>query len=424
MNTPPDKLSPTADIAVRAWTVSCAVGRGRQALARAVQSNATGLKHSADPALRPLWDEVMGQSRPPPSCLVGPLPLMHGKPASDSPASNRALRLAAQALEEDDWTAMVARAKSRWGAGRIGLVLGTSASTIASTEASYRHALVGGLTAGAGSAPQLDNPHGVTRFLLETWGLEGPAQTVSTACSSSAKAFAVARRWLLHDQADAVIVAGVEALCGSLLHGFGSLGLLSPSQCRPFDAERSGIAIGEAAGFALLERGTGPVQLLACGEASDAHHMSAPHPQGLGARLAVEAALRQAALDAHEVGYLNLHGTGTAHNDAIEALVLDQIYPDGVHASATKGLTGHAMGASGIVEAGLCFLALEEQLLSGSPGLHRIDPSLPARVEQLLRREPAQREVDVAVSHSFGFGGSNAVLVFGRRASSSRGGAA
>lgn len=421
MTAAPESQIPCAGLAVTAWTISCAAGQGRQALASAVRANVPCLKSSSEPSLRTLWDAVIGPSRPVPACSVGPVAIIDDVQAFASQPANRALRLAAQALQQDGWVEAVERVKSRWGAQRVGLVLGTSASTIATTEAAYRQAQAGSPTAGPDGRPEFNNPHGVSHFLREALGLKGPALTVSTACSSSAKAFAVARRWLLHEQADAVIVAGVEALSGSLVHGFGSLGLLSPSQCRPFDAERSGIAIGEAAGFALLQRGTGPVQLLGCGEASDAHHMSAPHPQGLGARLAVEAALRQAGLGAPAVGYLNLHGTGTPQNDAIEALVLDQLYPDSVHASATKGLTGHAMGAAGIVEACLCFLALEEGLLSGSAGVNRIDPALPARIEHLLKREPAHREVNVAVSHSFGFGGSNAVLVFGRHAPAENG---
>ena len=383
-------------IAVTAWTLSSALGHGRHALAQAVSANRSALA----PHDEPRW----------PACHTGPVNLATlAPPELEVEWDCRATRLAAHALNADGFRQAVDSARRTFGADRVGLVLGTSASTIGATEAAYRDAGQGHPVAGH---PGLNNPHGLALFVQGLLGLQGPAQTLSTACSSSAKAFGVASRWLRHGQADAVVVAGIEALCDSLVHGFASLQLLSAQACRPFDAQRCGISIGEAAGYALLQRGTGPVLLRGCGEASDAHHMSAPHPQGLGAERAVHQALHQAGIPAGDVDYLNLHGTATVLNDAVEAAVVDRLYGVQLHASATKGLTGHAMGAAGMVEAAMCFLALEDGLLSGSPGLHTTDPALPEGFYRRLATEPARRTIRWAASHSFGFGGRNTVLVF------------
>ncbi|MEO5732560.1 MAG: beta-ketoacyl synthase N-terminal-like domain-containing protein, partial [Rubrivivax sp.] len=316
------------------------------------------------------------------------------------------------------------------GARRVGLVLGTSASTIAASEAAYRHPADDGGFPPALRHPPLHSPHAVTAFCAVLLGIAGPALTVSTACSSSARAFGHAERWLRLGLADAVVVGGVDALCDSVLYGFHALGLVAPGACRPFDAARCGISVGEAAGFALLERQSAPADasatdsadpadptdplLLGYGEANDAHHMSSPHPQGLGAERALDDALARAGIDATRIGYLNLHGTATPQNDAVEAALVARRYAGTVHASATKGLTGHTMGAAGIVEALLCLLALQDGLRSGSAGLSAVDPAFGDRFAAQLRLQPTQTDTAVAASHSFGFGGNNAVLIFGR----------
>jgi 3-oxoacyl-[acyl-carrier-protein] synthase-1 len=240
--------------------------------------------------------------------------------------------------------------------------------------------------------------------------------TVSTACSSSAKAFAQAERWLRLGLADAVVVGGVDALSDSLLFGFNALGLVSPAPCQPFGAARHGISVGEAAGFALLQRGPGAVLLLGHGESNDAHHMSSPHPQGLGAERALDDALARAGVAAPDIGYLNLHGTATPRNDAVEAALVARRYAPTVHASATKGATGHSMGAAGIVGALVCTLALRHGLRAGSVGTAAADPALGPVFAQQLHAQPATGAVRLAASHAFGFGGNNAVLVFGRGA--------
>lgn len=192
-------------------------------------------------------------------------------------------------------------------------------------------------------------------------------RTVATACSSSAKVFAQAARLITSGVVSAALVGGVDTLCGSVLFGFNALQLVSPEPCRPFDVHRAGLSLGEAGGFALLERlDLAPdADLLLCGygESSDAHHMSAPHPEGLGARMAMQEALTRANVDASEVGYLNLHGTASPANDSIEAVAIAALFPPTLHASSTKAWTGHTLGASGIVESTIALLALRGNVL-------------------------------------------------------------
>ncbi|MBP6796829.1 MAG: beta-ketoacyl-[acyl-carrier-protein] synthase II, partial [Luteimonas sp.] len=244
-------------------------------------------------------------------------------------------------------------------------------------------------------------------------GLRGPCVTVATACSSSAKVFAQAARLIRAGVVDAALVGGVDTLCGSVLFGFNALGLVSADPCRPFDASRDGLSLGEAGGFALLERMApgedAPLQLRGYGESSDAHHMSAPHPQGLGATLAMRDALARAGIDAAQVGYLNLHGTSTPANDAIEAHAVAALFPDRLHASSTKGWTGHTLGAAGIVESVFALLALERGLLPGILNSATPDPGCGPQI----RFDNAQRDIAFAMNNSFGFGGNNCSLVFG-----------
>jgi len=319
-------------------------------------------------------------------------------------------------LQADGFMAAARTALQRHGAARVGLVLGTSASTIGASEQAYRELDAQGRFPAALRSERLNTPHALALFVQEALGLQGPCVTVSTACSSSAKAFAVAERWLRLDMADAVVVSGVDALCDSVLFGFHALGLLSPAPCRPFGAGRSGISIGEAAGFALLERGAGALQLVGYGESNDAHHMSSPHPQGLGAERALDDALARAGISARDIDYLNLHGTASMRNDEVEAALVAQRYGPLVHASATKGVTGHTMGAAGIVEALACLQALADGWLPGSVNAAPLDPALGQAFALRLRSDSLQRRARLAASHSFGFGGNNCVLVFARGA--------
>jgi 3-oxoacyl-[acyl-carrier-protein] synthase-1 len=335
-------------------------------------------------------------------------------PESLSAWDSRPTRLAWQALQADGFAAAVQAARDRWGRERIGLVLGSTASTVIETERAYRMLAAGGAFPAALQRPEQNNPHALTAFVQTALELAGPCITVSAACASSAKAFACAERWLRLGLVDAVVVAGVDALCASLLYGFRALGLVSAEPCRPFGVRRQGISVGEAAGFALLERGPARLQLLGYGVSNDAHHMSTPHPQGLGAEEALDGALARAGLAACDIDFVNLHGTASVHSDEVEAALLARRYAAGVHACATKGLTGHTMGAAGIVEAAVCLLALEGQVLAGCAHTGRADPAFGHRFAEQLRLLPVPGRARVAAKHALGFGGNNCVLLFGR----------
>lgn len=392
-----------APVALTACTATCAAGQGLQALADAVAANRTALSANrfGHPPLATFTGRVSG---------LEDFRVPDAWPAYDA----RVTRLAWASLQADGFAHAVAEARARHGAHRVGLVVGTSASTIGASEDAYRR-----LAPDGGFPPELRSEalntlHALAVFTAYALALEGPAVTVSTACSSSAKAFATGERWLRLGLVDAVVVGGVEALSNSLLYGFRSLGLVGEAPCRPFDAARAGISIGEGAGWALLERGHGAVELWGYGESNDAHHMSSPHPQGAGAEAALEEALARAGLAADAIDHVNLHGTASAQNDEVEAALVARRYAPTVHASATKGLTGHTMGAAGAIEAALCWLAITRELLPGSPGTATVDPAFGPRFAQQLQRQPANQRVNAVASHSFGFGGNNCVLVFGR----------
>jgi 3-oxoacyl-[acyl-carrier-protein] synthase I len=387
---------------ISAHSLVCATGVGLADFALALQQNRSALRPND-------W------SRVPLPTWIGRVPSVESSPLPRVWADwdCRATRLAWLGLQADDFISAVHAAKARHGAARVGLVLGTSSSTIGASEEAYRQ-----LAADGGFPPPLRHEklhtlHAVTAFVQEVLALQGPSATIATACSSSAKAFAQAWRWLQLGVVDAVVVAGVDALCESVLFGFQALQLVSPQPCAPFASARAGINVGEAAGFVLLQRGGDGVQLLGCGESNDAHHMSSPHPQGLGAELALLAALQQAGVAAEDIGYVNLHGTGTARNDEVEAAVVARHYGADVHASATKGISGHTMGAAGIVEALACVVALQDGVQSGSVGTTEVDAALGADFAKRLQLHAVHKPVRLASSHSFGFGGNNCVLVFG-----------
>jgi len=305
----------------------------------------------------------------------------------------------------------IAGAIERQGATRVALILGTSTASIGATEDAYRR-LDNGRFPEDLRRPEIHTPHSLAAFVANATGIAGPALTISTACSSSAKVFASAERLIRLGLADAALVGGVDTLCDSVLFGFHSLELVSKHACRPFDAQRDGISIGEAAAFALLE----PVQvapnaprLLGHGESSDAHHLSTPHPEGRGARAALDDALVRAGIGADAVDYINLHGTATLKNDEVEAKLLPRFAPR-TRASSTKGFTGHTLGAAGALEAVFALLAIEHGIVP--PNLGCSEP-MPAAAPWLAL-QPSSQRVDVALSNSFGFGGNNACLVFGR----------
>ena len=340
----------------------------------------------------------------------------HPMPAGLARFECRNNRLALIALRADGFEDRVRAAVARYGGKRVGVFMGTSTSGILQTELAYRarDPVTGALP------PSFDyeathNPHAVSELLREHLGITGMAATISTACSSSAKVFAAAARQIELGTIDAALVGGVDSLCLTTLYGFASLELTSPDPCRPSDVNRNGISIGEGAAYALLERGDtagpGAVWLLGTGESSDAYHMSAPHPDGLGAQMAMQAALRSASLEASAIDYINLHGTATPANDRAEGKAVAAVFGDRVPCSSTKGATAHTLGAAGAVEAVMCAIALADGFVPGSAGTQTVDPDIPLNIQ--LRAAPAS--VRNALTNSFGFGGSNCSLVLGVR---------
>lgn len=339
----------------------------------------------------------------------------------DSPISGalarydcRNSRLALMALQADGFADRVSESIGRRGARRVGLVLGTSTSGIQEGERAFMERDSDGNLPEWFDYRHSQDVHATTEFVGRLLGIEGPALTVSTACSSSAKVFADARQLIEHDICDAVLVGGVDSLCLLTLYGFRSLELTSPDPCRPNDAHRTGLSIGEGGGFALVERPRGAGQALAVlegtGESSDAYHMSSPHPEGLGARRSMQAALDSAGIEASEVDYINLHGTGSKVNDLVESRAVMSLFGKDIPCSSTKGWTGHTLGAAGITETVIALLALSEGFLPGNLGLREKDPEIETNI---LARSKAC-EVRHVLSNSFGFGGNNCSLLFGR----------
>ena len=324
-------------------------------------------------------------------------------------------RLAERALATDGFADAVAAAAARHGASRIGVFIGTSTSGILQTEIAYRHRGPDGALPAGFHYGSTHNSFSVADYTRRRLGLTGPALAVSAACASSAKVFANAARMIAAGLIDAAVVGGVDSLCLTTLYGFNSLELMSHQACRPFDVARDGISIGEAAGFALVEplgASVAPSAVLVAGigESSDAHHMSSPHPEGAGARAAMAAALVSAGLQAGDVDYVNLHGTGTPSNDAAEDRAVHALFGDRVPVSSTKGATGHSLGAAGIVEALILALAIRHHLAPAGLNTRDLDPTLKSRY--LLSN--LETRLDIGLSNSFGFGGANCALVLGR----------
>lgn len=323
-------------------------------------------------------------------------------------------RLAQLAMETDGFAQAVREAVARHGKRRVAVFLGTSTSGILSTEIAYRHRDAAGRLPASHDYSHTHNSYSVADFVRHYFDLQGPAFVVSTACSSSAKVFGSAQRMIQAGLIDAAIVGGVDSLCLTTLYGFNSLQLVSRNACKPFDANRDGISIGEAAAFALVEDGAsaqpGDIVVSGVGESSDAYHMSSPHPEGLGASLAMRAALEMAGLRPQDIDYINLHGTSTPSNDAAEDKGVFSVFGTATPCSSTKGHTGHTLGAAGGAEAIICALALQHDFAPGGVNTQEIDPALQCRY--LL--DNLEKPMHHALSNSFGFGGSNCSLILSK----------
>ncbi|RDU95672.1 beta-ketoacyl-[acyl-carrier-protein] synthase family protein [Trinickia dinghuensis] len=324
---------------------------------------------------------------------------------------NNRLLLAALAQIEP----AVRGACARYGAARVGVVLGTSTSGIGAGERALgvpREQTDGDGSTDGAAFDYVQMEIGTSApFAAAALGLQGPAFTISTACTSSAKAFASARRLLQLGLCDALVVGGVDSLCDLTVRGFGALESTSLERANPMSLNRSGINIGEGAALFLLSREAGPAVLAGIGESSDAHHISAPDPSGEGGEQALRAALADAGMAAEAIGYVNLHATATRKNDEMEARLMSRVFPRGVAASGTKPLTGHTLGAAGATELGFAWLTLVREGMTLPRHLWdgAADPALPALdlVEDERRLSPGR----AVMSNSFAFGGSNVSLV-------------
>ncbi len=318
--------------------------------------------------------------------------------------------LLAQALQQI--RPQVEALKRKLPSGRIAIVLGTSTAGMAEAEI--------GVSTFTQQGHFPDNFHYAQQelgspatFLAAELEVNGPAYVISTACTSSAKALASAARLLQANLADAVIAGGVDTLCRFTVAGFAALESLDDAQCNPFSANRHGINIGEGAALFVVSREPGPVCLAGWGECSDGHHISAPDPMACGAKLAITQALERASLTASEIGYINLHGTATLQNDAMESRAVAELLP-GIPASSTKPLTGHTLGGAGAIEAGLCWLTLTDQMGRLPPHLWDgiADPALPEM--PFVKPGTSAVKIKAILSNSFAFGGNNIALVLSR----------
>lgn len=392
-------------VGISAFSAAFAGGVGRRALYQALLDNESRL---GSLTLFPLsYTTPVGE-------VLAPLPEI--RPALKQYNSRNArLALAVIDCPEDGLRAAVRSVAAHYGPERVGVVVGTSTSGLLETEAAYERLRREGAMPEDLNFLSRHAYQATPRFIQLELGLEGPCYAVSTACSSGAKAIAAGQRLIQSGFCDAVLAGGVDTLCRLTLNGFHSLELVSGSLCRPMDKNRKGINIGEGAGFLLLEkidsRKTCAFQVLAVGESSDAYHMSSPHPDGLGATVAMQNALRLAGLAPEAIDYLNLHATATEVNDRIEAGAVSRIFGDRLPVSGTKGITGHTLGAAGALECVISLLALAHGFVPGTSGLSEIDPEFRCNVVW----EPfPEQGLKTVMSNSFGFGGNNASLIVAR----------
>ncbi|WOD12044.1 beta-ketoacyl-[acyl-carrier-protein] synthase family protein [Pseudomonas sp. NyZ704] len=378
----------------------CSLGSDLASISSALFSGTRGFTH----------DDGFTPGRPLPlGRVLADLPDTASWPAEHRSRNNQLLAAALEQLQPE-----LEAFRLRQPQARIGVILGTSTSGIGETEIALRQRLQDQSwpTDFRYQRHEIGSP---ARFVAEWLQLpDAPAYTLSTACTSSARALASAYRMLAAGLCDAVIAGGADSLCGLTVNGFSSLQALSDEPCQPFTRDRDGINLGEAAALFLVTKETGGIQLAGYGETSDAYHISAPHPGGEGAIGAMQAALHMAQVPAAEIDYLNLHGTATRQNDAMEALAVDQVFGGALPCSSTKALTGHTLGACGALEAGFCWLSLHAGKLP--PQVH--DGPIDAEIPLLTYvgaagAEPARR-YHRAMSNSFAFGGNNIALLLER----------
>lgn len=392
---------PISPLIITASTMVNALGRGKNATLNALKSKTSGLTVAKDLEFSTWLGRVDGIDD---YILEDSLKQFNCR-------NNQLTKLA---LDTDNFRAAISEAKVKYGADRIGVFLGSSTSGSGATEIAYAQRNENGDLPADYDFMHSHNFTSLLDYTQQSLELTGVGQVISTACSSSAKVFAAAHRHIEAGFCDAAIVGGVDTFTQISLYGFNSLQLTSAEPCRPYDENRNGISIGEAAGFALLETPANAdtsctIALKGFGESSDAYHMSTPHPEGRGAASAIKQALASADLTAADISYVNLHGTATPSNDSAEDKAITSVFGSKTPCSSTKGWTGHTLGAAGITEALICMLALENQFLPANLNLINPDPALNSNI--LL--DNTEQEIKYIVSNSFGFGGSNCSLILG-----------
>lgn len=383
---------------LNALGVVCSLGAGKTAVAEALFGAATH-------GVRPIGGWVPAHVLPL-GDAPAELPAVPAGMENRDTRNNRLLLLAAQEIEVE-----IRAAIARFGAARVGIVIGTSTTGI--EEATRGIATRGVTGAWPDTYRYADQELGAPAAFLAEWlGVAGPCYGISTACTSGARALLSAQRLVRMGLCDAVICGGGDTLCRLATNGFHALEAMASERCIPFSRARSGINIGEAAALFLMTRDSAPVALLGGGASSDAYHMSSPEPSGRGASDAMRRALSAAGIDADTIDYVNLHGTATEHNDAMESHAVAASFPHGVLCSSTKALTGHTLGAAGALEAAFCWLSLTDTQRRLPPHVWDgdADPALPAldftRIGDTL---PVGRRH--LMSNSFAFGGNNASLI-------------
>lgn len=397
---------PISPLIITASSMVNALGRGKNATFTALKNKKSGLQPSNDLDF---------------STWLGQIPEADDYPLEEAllKFSCRNNQLAKLTLDTDNFRDAINTAKEKYGADRIGVFLGSSTSGSEETEKAYQNRDENGDLPEHYDFMHTHNFTSLLDYTQQSLGLTGVGHVISTACSSSAKVFAAAHRHIESGFCDAAIVGGVDTITQVSLYGFNSLQLTSSKPCRPCDRNRDGISIGEAAGFALLEaqsesdlsHSKSNIILKGYGESSDAYHMSSPHPEGHGAVSAMQKALKNAALSAADIHYVNLHGTATPANDAAEDKAITAVFGKQTPCSSTKGWTGHTLGAAGITEALICMLVLENQFLPINLNLTTVDPSLSLHL--LLDDSEPELRISNVITNSFGFGGSNCSLILG-----------
>lgn len=327
---------------------------------------------------------------------------------ADYNCRNNQLLLAALAQIEN----VLDTAITHYGHHRIGIVLGSSTAGIAEGEAAFSARHENGVLPDdyRYTQQEIGSP---ARFLAKYLGITGPSYTICNACTSSAKAFQTARNLLRFNLCDAVLVGGVDSLCRTTVNGFSSLESITSELTNPMSLNRKGINIGESAALFILSTEESPVEILGIGESSDAYHMSAPQPEGIGAEIAIRAALKEANLAEKNIDYLNLHATATPKNDAMESCAVARIFPEGILCSGTKPLTGHTLGAAGVTELAFCWLALQQNKIPPHVWDNVADPELPALNFANTNHAFPHQKNRTCMSNSFAFGGSNTSLIIG-----------